>query len=291
MAEQKNLTKNLTLVLERKHKDALESLALEFVEPWGKRGNVKGLIEKLALHELHIIDVEEVEILVQCARSLVNIGQIATALKLIKILLRCQGLPMHLIEELEMLSDSASRNIENEYFWKVRELILKRIPFKLLYQKGGGEIDTYTIRYAHLEPTPEERIPFYLCAWVDKPSSHPEMKGLEHNRSFRFDRILEVISLPKEEWRHQGLDLVEVKFLLRGSLAKSYQAKKWDIDSQVTDKGRLVRRQVWSLWWFVNRDILRYGSRTVVLSPPEARKMVIDELEAMTKGYAEEVEL
>jgi hypothetical protein len=291
-------SEKFSIVLEAEYKEPLENLALEHVKAWGKRGNVKALIKKIALREIPLAQSREegllVEItqkdvgpLMQSVRSHLNMGQAAVALELSEILLRCPNLPKRVIEELETLSQLAVQNVENQYFWQVRQFILKQMPFKMRYQKGGGKIDTYTICYAHLEPTPEERIPYYLCAWVSEPSSSPEATGLEHNRSFRCDRILEVTPLSNEEWRHQGMDWIEVKFLIRGDLAKSYEAKKWDIDSEMTNKGKLVRRRVWSLWWFVNRDILRYGSRAIVLSPPEARKMIQEELQSMTRAYEE----
>jgi hypothetical protein len=287
-----------SIVLEPEYKARLEDLALAHVKAWGKRGNVKALIRKIALGEIPLarpregyflleLTQKDVGTLTQSIRGHINIGQAAVALELLEILLRCPSLPKGIIEELEMLSQSALQSIENQHFWQVRQLILSSVPFRMLYQNGAGEINTYTIRYAHLEPIPEERIPYYLCAWVDEPSSHPEMQGLEHNRSFRCDRILEVQSLPGEQWRHQGLDWVEAKFLLQGSLAKSYESKKWDIDSSETDRGRLVRRRVWSLWWFVNRDIFRYGSEAIVLSPLEARLIAQRRLTKMLATYEE----
>lgn len=68
-----------------------------------------------------------------------------------------------------------------------------------------------------------------MDTWTESADNARDLPEITHNRSFRFDRIASAGVAPLTgDWRTQGLDTVEVEFMLMGRLAHAYELRTND---------------------------------------------------------------
>ena len=149
-------------------------------------------------------------------------------------------------------------------YLKLKEMIAKEQPFKLVYADAKGEPFIFTCTYAEI--TEFEGKP-YLNIWFleDMESDCPQLKN---NRCLRIDRILDnfqlyPIDLP---WRETGLDFIEVSFELSGDLVFAYSQKNTDRVENLAKKHIRIHRKISNLFWF-RRKIIRYAPNLKIIAP------------------------
>jgi predicted DNA-binding transcriptional regulator YafY len=108
---------------------------------------------------------------------------------------------------------------------------------------------------------------FYLEAWCEEVAEN-DLPEIKHNRTFRLDRILNILELGGE-WRGQ-LDYLEVHLHFLRGLANAYESKPEDISDEMQGEIRYVVRRVSNLFWFF-RDIAPYYEDCRIIAPDSVR--------------------
>jgi predicted DNA-binding transcriptional regulator YafY len=167
-----------------------------------------------------------------------------------------------------------------KWAWKCSETIKNTQPFLLTYQSPDEKIETFEVRWATIVYR-EKR--YFLEAWLAE-ANLKAMSELSHNRSFRFDRILD-ISPAYGNWHSDGLDSIEVRFRLYGKLATAYERRDGEDQEIITvDGGIEVCRKVTEVFWFT-RSMLVYGDGCEVVAPEVLRQELRSKLTNALKRY------
>jgi predicted DNA-binding transcriptional regulator YafY len=270
----------LTLSVEASTKQRLESLASELGYIRGSKPNMSGLVEAIAMRELAIgqsfasekPEAALQELLVE-ALSKIDFAHIARFGVWIRPLLEENYHP-----EVDRLLD------EVNHFQDLMTLIEQRRPFKLFYQDAAGTDHNFSIYYAQISLIEDRN---YLECWCAETEGNRDIPGLQHNWSFRPDRIVRAGVIPLEgKWRSQGLDTVEAEFLIYDGLAHAYESIPGDKAEWVAadPPTRKVIRPITSSFWFL-RKVLPFGSKCKVLGNKDLRGLLESEIEALRKNY------
>jgi hypothetical protein len=163
--------------------------------------------------------------------------------------------------------------------------ISQKQPFTLFYRDAAKNDWNFTARYAHLSLI-EGRT--YLNCWCEETEGNLDLQGLQHNWTFRLDRIQDAGIVPIEgEWRSQGLDSISVEILLYRGLAYAYEPHPEDISQQWVSNDpptKKIVRSITSSFWFI-RKTLPYGKDAQVIAPPELRDRIRQQLTDAARLY------
>lgn len=276
----------ITLSVPPGTKEQLEAIADRLGIRWGTKPSPSGLVTKIAQQEFEVatpfrFSSSQATALRQAIKDLMDAGHTEEAKSVITLLLDRGDLEPPLQRDLMRQVD---QTIEN---WRSRidDLIQQQQPFHLAYGNSQDQAIDFTIRHATIIPY-EKRL--YLQAWCEETADSQDIPELRHNRCFRIDRIqgLFPISGP---WRGH-LDTVDVQFHLKQGLAKGYEPKEGDIDSQLIENDpnlgryRLVTRRITNPFWFF-REILRYGEDCEIITPDNLRQQFRQKVRSLMDSY------
>jgi predicted DNA-binding transcriptional regulator YafY len=273
----------ITLSIPSGTKEQLEEIARRLSIFWGKSPSISGLLVAIAQQQFEVgtsftFDLTQVAALQQAIKLLTDSGYIVEAQNLSVLLLERGNLAPPL---RQALLQQVSHNAEG---WRVQveQLRQNRQPFHLLYTNSQGEELTYTVRYC--EVCFEEKR-FYLNIWCEetediKDTNFPE---LIHNRCLRLDRIKGIVPM-NGQWRHKGLDYLELYLHFQRGMVKAYEPRVNDVSDEIVGDVRQVVRQISNPFWLV-REVLRYGGDCVVVSPENVRSLIRDQLKILYAHY------
>lgn len=270
----------LTLSVPPGTKQSLEAIAERLGIRWGNSPSPSGLVSAIAQHDLEVghpfkFNPMQVKALHQSIRDLIDAGHIEEAKSVLTLLIDRGGLEAPLRQSL---IQQISHPLEG---WRIQvdQLIAQQQPFHLVYQNSQGQSLEYTVHYAEVIFY-EKR--YYLQIWCDETADSTDLPELRHNRCLRLDRIQAIFPI-SGEWRGQ-LDAIQVQLHFKGWLVRAYEPKADDMQDEVVEDIRQVTRRVVNLFW-LNRELRRYGSECVIVSPEAVRDRFKQELLAMVEQY------
>jgi predicted DNA-binding transcriptional regulator YafY len=277
----------LTLSVPPGTREQLENIARNLKIFWGKEPSVSGLIvaiaqQQFAVSEPFAFDSTQVAALTQAIRLLQESGNVGEAKIISSLLLERGNLDSHTRQSLmqQVSQQNEAWRIIVQQMWQNHQ------PFNLLYGNAQEEDLVFTVRFADISF--EER-GFYLNIWCDETDDikNPDFPQLIHNRCLRLDRIKGIVPV-NGQWRHEGLDYLEVYLHFYKGMVKAYESKadsvNKDISNEVLNNLRQVVRKVPNPFWLI-REVLRYGEDCVVVSPEDVRDRLKQKLKTICNLY------
>jgi predicted DNA-binding transcriptional regulator YafY len=277
----------ITLSIPSGTKEHLEEIARRLGIFWGKSPSVSGLLVAIAQQEFEVgepftLNSAQVAALQQAIGLLKDSGFVEQAQTISSLVLERGKLetPMRqsLLQQVSQPSEA----------WRllVEQLRANQQPFHLLYGNAQGEDLSFTVRFAEIAFEDKR---FYLNIWCDETEDikNTDFPELIHNRCLRLDRIKGVVPI-NGQWRHEGLDFLQVQLHFHRGMVKAYEPKQNDIENKVIGDIRQVMRRVSNPFWLI-REVLRYGEDCVVVSPENVRSLVRDQLKTLCQHYNLEV--
>lgn len=273
----------ITLSIPPGTKEELEAIALQLNILWGDRGSVSGLLAAIAQQKLAVgppftLNSTQINALTQATKLLVDSGYVGEAQTLSNLLLERANLETPLRQALLQQVGQPSEA------WRI--LVDRhrhnQQPFRLLYRNAQSQELEFTVRYAEISF--EERR-FYLQIWCEETEdiADTDFPELIHNRCLRLDRIQAIVPT-NGQWRHEGLDFLEVYLQFRHGMVKAYEPRDTDIRNEVVADVRQVVRRVSNPFWLI-REVLRYGEDCVVVSPENVRSRLTTKLKTLMEQY------
>lgn len=278
--------RSITLSLEESDKVQLEAIALELGMMWGDEPNISRLIKAIARNQLSVFpnnnwSRDRVNTLNKARNLLVDVGQLEDALILAHLLLERSEITIPLRQEIEQFIERPAAP------WRIQveRYIRQQQPFQLAYQDAAERVWNFIIFYADITQH-EDRL--YLDCWCSETEGNQDIAELSHNWCLRFDRMVDVALSPiKGRWRSR-LDSIPVELHLHRGLAFAYRSKTDadEVNEWLSDppQVRRVVRQVTNTFWFF-REVRRYGSACVIVSPDAVRDRFKQELLLMIEQY------
>jgi predicted DNA-binding transcriptional regulator YafY len=278
----------ITLSIAKREKSELEKLALEFGKTWGDKPNISQLIKAIARQELliapnHDWSSQRIETLEQARKLLLDYDLISEAEEIAKLLQERSELTLQFRQEIEKFLAKPKpqwrKNLEN--------LIKREQPFRLTYQDAAERQWSFTVLHGELRLIEKHQ---YLVCTCEETEGNQDLPELEHNWTFRLDRIQDAVVNPvKFDWQ-PNLDFIEVNFKVLRGLAFAYakeEPKKDDLivgEIEGDPPQRLITRQVWSSFWFF-REIAKYSDQCEIISPENLRNQFREKLKKLSKIY------
>jgi predicted DNA-binding transcriptional regulator YafY len=273
----------ITLSIPSGTKEQLEEIARKLRIFWGKSPSVSGLLVAIAQQEFEVgepftLNSPQVAALQQAIGLLKDSGFIEQAQTTSSLLLE-RGqleLPMRQLLLQQVSQPTEAWRILTDQFRQNQQ------PFHLLYDNPQVGDLSFTVRYAEIA-FEEKR--FFLNIWCDETEDigKTDFPELIHNRCLRLDRIKGVVPI-NGQWRHEGLDSLEVYLHFYKGLIKAYEAKPNDISNEVIGEVRQVVRKVSNTFWLI-REVLRYGDECVIVSPENVRSLIKAKLITLCQHY------
>lgn len=270
----------LTLSVPPGTKAKLETIAERLQIRWGNNPSPSGLVSAIAQQELEVgqpfkFNPIQVKALRQAIHDLIDAGHIEEAKSVLALLIDKGDLEAPLRQNL---IQQISQPLEG---WRIQvdQLIAQKQPFHLTYQNSQGQPLEYTVHYAQVIFY-EKR--YYLQIWCNETDDSTDLPELRHNRCLRLDRIQAIFPI-SGEWRG-SFDIVQVKLYFKGPLVRAYEPKDDDLEDEIIDDVRQVIRKVVNPFWLI-REVRRYGSECIIVSPEEVRNRFKQELLAMVEQY------
>lgn len=278
----------ITLSIKEADKKSLETLALEFGKVWGDKPNISKLIEAIARHELRIAPnhdwtSQRIESLEQARKILLDLGYTSEAEEIAKILQQRSELTIQFRTEIEKFLSSPKpvwrKNIET--------FIKRQQPFRLTYQDAAERQWSFTVLHGELRSLEKHQ---YLVCTCDETEGNQDIPELQHNWTFRLDRISDAVVVPLQfDWQ-ANLDIIPVEFRVKGGLAFAYAKEEPKVDDvsvgeiEGNPPQRLVIRNVWSTFWFF-REIAKYWNDCEIISPESVRDRLKNKIKLICQQY------
>lgn len=273
----------ITLSIPSGTKEQLEEIARKLGIFWGQSPSPSGLLVAIAQQKYEVgepftLNRPQVDALIQAIKLLTDSGLIEKAQILSSFVLERGKLepPVR-----QLLLQQVGQPTEA---WRILidQLCQNQQPFHLLYSNSQGQEFVFTVRYAEITFADKS---FYLNIWCDETE---DIKGnkfpqLKHNRCLSLDNIRGVVPV-NGQWRHKGLDFLEVHLHFRKEMIKAYEPRQNDISDEVTGELREVVRRVDNPFWLV-REVLRYGGDCTVVLPDSVRGFIREKLESMRQDH------
>jgi predicted DNA-binding transcriptional regulator YafY len=281
----------ITLSVQKRQRDCLESLAAELQMLWGGKPSISQLVKAIADNKLRVAanhdwSIERIANLYQAWQSLKDAGQLDAALGLAVLLLERHETALPIRQALEDFLEKPGKP------WRsaLDALIRKHQPFELAYQDASGRISNFTVRHAKII-TYERRE--YLDCYCEETEGNKDLPTLAHNWCFRLERIPDETSLsPIASPWIESLPTLEVEIHLLNHLAFSYESKPTDLMNEWHEslpKARRVVRAVSNTFWFL-REVRRYGADCLIVGPEAVRSRFIAEQRILLQQYSEPME-
>lgn len=270
----------LTLSVPPGTKEKLEAIAERLNVRWGNNPSASGLIAAIAQQDVEVgqpfkLNPTQVNALRQSVRDLIDAGHVEEAKSVLTLLIDKGELEAPLRQSL---IQQISQPLEG---WRIQvdQLIAQKQPFHLVYQNSQGHPLEFTVRYAEVIFY-EKR--YYLQIWCDETDGSTDLPELMHNRCLRLDRIQAIFPI-SGEWRSR-FDAIEVQLHLKGWLVRAYEPKSDDVQDAVIEDVRRITKKVVNPFWLI-REVRRYGTDCVIVSPDKVRERFKQELLTMVEQY------
>ena len=280
------MQKTFALKLESRYKKPLQDISLRYGYKWGEEGNITAFLRGLVDSKIRfdsqqlILSEQEQDALLEAIRFLCQRSHFSLASSLLRFL-PAESLNGFQQAQLSFYLDFLNTSILED----LNGCIGDQRPFQLNYLDSTQKEYSFSVSYAEFRFF-ENRI--YLLCWCEETQDNQDILGLNHNWCFRLDLVQEGGIIPLNSlWREQGLDSVEVEFLLFGRLAYAFQERLDDFSEWIDTNPptRRVKRTINSSFWFV-REILPYGCSCRVLSPPSIVDLITHEINEMHHQYS-----
>jgi len=279
----------ITLSIEERDKKALGNLAMEFGQTWGtSKPNISKLLKTIARNELKIVanhdwTPQRINALEQARKTLLDQGFCGEAEEIAQILQERSELTLQFRHEIEKFLQKPRpiwrQNIEN--------FIKRQQPFRLCYQDVAERQWNFTVLHGQLRLIEQHQ---YLVCTCDETEGNQDIAPLQHNWTFRLDRIQDAVVNPvKFQWQ-SNLDLINVEFKVLRGLAFAYAKEEPKIDDVLVGEiegdppQRIVTRQIWSTFWFF-REIAKYLNDCEILSPDSMREKFKTKVQDLSEKY------
>ncbi|MFZ9738622.1 MAG: WYL domain-containing protein, partial [Prochlorotrichaceae cyanobacterium] len=277
---------SINLSVSDHEKQALETLASKFQIYWGDKPNVSELIKRIAQGKFRVVlnddwSDDRIETLNRIQGLLKDRGNVEEAVAIAELLLERSELITPLRKELNAFVAKPAPA------WRltIEKLRYRMQPFRLTYQDAADRLLEFHIYYAEFKQHDDRE---YLDCWCAETEGNKDLPALNHNWCLRLDRIPEETAITEIQGHWRPLDVIEVEFHLLNNLAFAYRTKnnveevnQWHPDRE---KVRQVIRKVTNTFWLL-REIRRYGSDCVVVSPPELRDRIQQDYRESLKLY------
>lgn len=266
----------ITLSISPGTKERIEEIARQFNIFWGKSPSPSGLIEAIARRDLEVgepftFNQLHVQFLIDAINALISLGKISEAKCLTELLFE-RGL----LESFQSQSLLKQISQATEMWRKIlEEQIQRKQPFLLLYRNKDDLEETFTVRFAEIQFFEGS---FYLLAWCEETAGSEEILALIHNRCFRLDRILNILSINKS-WR-KNLDFVLVQLHFK----ENDKQNPLTINYRETDEISTVTRKVVKTEWLIH-EVLCYGDKCRILSPESVCDRFKKLMQKIAKDY------
>lgn len=282
---------SITLSVKEAEKLALEMLADDLGYTWGDRPNISKLIAAIAKKELRIAinhDWTDIQIqsLEQARQLLIDTGKLSEAEIIARILIQRSELKYSLKQEIQKFLENPKPSWRRE----IENFISHQRSFQLSYVDAADRQFTFTVLHAELKLLEKHQ---YLVCTCQESEGNNDIPELQHNWTFRLDRIQEASVNPvKQPWKSQ-LDHVAVTFELYSSLAfnygkTGYKADDLDIgEIEGNPPTRTITRRVFATFWFF-RDIAPYLDGCQIISPDSVKTHFQDKLRSLYTKYFNE---
>lgn len=271
----------LTLSVPPGTKEKLEAIAERLNIRWGNNPSPSGLVAAVAQQAVEVgkpfqFNAAQVKALRQSVRDLIDAGHVEEARSVLTLLIDRGEIEAPLRQSL---IQQISQPLEG---WRIQidQYITQKQPFHLVYQNSQGQTLEYTVRYAEVIFY-EKR--YYLQIWCDETDDSDDLPELRHNRCLRLDRIQAIFPI-SGKWRGQ-FDVVQVQLHFKGGLVRAYEPKDEDIQDEIVTNVRQVTRNVVNPFWLI-REVRRYGSECIIVSPKAVRDRFKQELLLMVEQYS-----
>ncbi|MBZ8181933.1 helix-turn-helix transcriptional regulator [Oscillatoria salina] len=275
-------TETLTLSIPPGTKEQLERIATRLDIMWGDRPSVSGLIVAIAQDQFSLsppfqLNEVQVQSLEQATSVLVDSGYIGEAQTLAALILEC-GNPEPPLRQA--LLERVSQPMEA---WRIilDRHIANRQPFRLYYRDTTQKDWEFTVCYAKIRFR-EKR--YYLEIWSEETEGNKDIPELQHNWTFRLDRIQNLVTTPTSGTWRDGLDTIEVQLHFLDRLTTAYEPKPNDVDDRREEDLRIITRRISSTYWLL-REVRAYGKNCIVVAPQSVRDRVIAEARSICQNY------
>lgn len=279
---------SITLSVPEQDKTRLEQLAIKFGYIWGKKANISKLVTAIARHHLRIVvnddwSHQRIEAMEQARKLLVDQGKIAEAEAIAQLLIERNELTIPCRSELEKFLEKPKP------LWReqVENFIERKQPFRLTYQDVMERPCTFTVVYGELRLLEKHQ---YLLCTCQETDGNQDVIELQHNWTFRLDRIQEAVINPVSAQWQPHLDYITVEFKVLQGLAFGYakgEPKPDDLTMSEIEGDppqRIIQRQIFSSFWFF-RDIAKYFQDCEILAPDSVRDRFKQKLGKMCQHY------
>ncbi|MEB3311972.1 MAG: WYL domain-containing protein [Snowella sp.] len=282
---------SITLSIKETEKLELETLANDLGYTWGDKPNISKLITAIAKKELRIAinhdwTDQQIQSLEQARQLLIDTGKLSEAEIIARILQQRSELKYPLKQEIEKFLENPKPSWRRE----IENFISQRRSFQLSYVDPSNRQFTFTVLHAELKLLEKHQ---YLVCTCQESEGNTDIPELQHNWTFRLDRIQEAAVNPvKQPWQPQ-LDHVAVTFELYGNLAfnygkTGYKADDLDIgEISGNPPTRTITRRVFATFWFF-RDIAPYFESCQIISPDSVRTHFQEKLRSLYIQYFNE---
>lgn len=280
---------SITLSISEREKQQLEILAAELGMTWGDKPNISRLLKAIAQRKLliasnHDWTQERIQALEKARQGLIDLGKTQDAQEIARILVQRSELNTHFRREIENFLDTP------QIAWRqqVDQYIKTRQPFKLIYRDAADREFQYNVTHAQIQFIERRQ---YLVCRCDETEGNQDIPELQHNWTFRLDRIQEAAITSIERQWAPDLQKVPVEFELSGGLAFAYQdSKNRDrfIGELTGDPPvRRVIRPIYNTFWFF-RSIAAYWEDCIIINPENVRRLYLEKVKLLYKKYYRE---
>lgn len=279
---------SITLSIKEAEKLELETLANDLGYNWGDKPNISKLITAIAKKQLRIAinhdwTDQQIQSLEQARQLLIDTGKLTEAEIIARILIQRSELQYPLKQEIEKFLEKP----KPPWRGKIENFISHKRPFQLSYVDAADRQFTFTVLHAELRLLENHQ---YLVCTCRETEGNTDIPELQHNWTFRLDRIQEAAVNPvKHPWKTQ-LDHVVVTFELYGGLTfnygkTGYKADDLDIgEISGNPPTRTITRRVFSTFWFF-RDIAPYFENCQIIEPDSVRTHFQTKLRSLYAKY------
>jgi len=279
---------SITLSVKEAEKQALEALADRLGYTWGDKPNISKLITAIAQQKYRLTINDnwteaQIKALDQAWRLFIDLGKIASAEEIARILLERSEPQILLRQELEKFLDKPiptwRKNVEG--------FIHQKQPFRLTYQDASDRTYNFTVVHAEIKLLENHQ---YLVCTCDEKEGNDDISELNYNWTLRLDRIQEAVVNPlKLPWQAE-LDQITVTFRVYNRLAFNYGKSRHKPDdltvSEITGDPpqRTITRKIYSTFWFF-REIAPYFNDCEIISPDSVRNHFREKLRSLWERY------
>jgi hypothetical protein len=237
--------------------------------------------QKLLIAANHDWTQERIQALEKARQAVIDTGKMQDAREIAIILLNRSEIKPHFRRDLENFLASPIIVWRQE----IEQYIQASQPFRLTYRDAADREFQFNVVHAQIQLIEKRQ---YLLCRCQEIQGNQDIPQLQHNWTFRLDRILEAaVTSIQGQWEID-LQRVNVEFHLSGGLAFAYtDSKNRDLFIGKLEGDppiRKVIRPIYSTFWFF-RSIASYWEDCVIIAPENVRMLYLDKLRTLYHLY------